>query len=74
MLLVCTYTDHIGLHLTANAAGGCDVEACSTSQVTSIYDASTNFCNIHDLYCSEAGCNAIAGDPGQSTTPPLLSS
>ena len=51
------YTDLI--NFAFQSSSGCDVHACSESQVFSIGDAGTNFCNIHDLYCNEAGCNPI---------------
>uniref|UniRef100_A0A7S4JWH0 Secreted protein n=1 Tax=Paramoeba aestuarina TaxID=180227 RepID=A0A7S4JWH0_9EUKA len=38
---------------------GCDVGACSESQVFSISDYGTNFCNVHDLYCSDSGCHPL---------------
>jgi rubredoxin len=57
------YTDHIQIQLTDAGGGTCVVNACSASQVTSIYDFSTNYCNIHDLYCSDVGCNALTGNP-----------
>merc|ERR1711924_406066 len=39
---------------------GCAVAACSESQVTSVYDYSTNYCNLHDLYCGKGdGCNQV---------------
>jgi len=38
----------------------CDIAGCSMSQVESGNDASTNFCNMYNLYCSEAqGCTTI---------------
>merc|ERR1719431_865459 len=38
----------------------CDIAACSMSQVESANDASTNFCNMYNLYCSKAqGCTNI---------------
>jgi hypothetical protein len=52
------YTDLINFDF-ASSESGCKVDACSQSQVTSLGDFSTNFCNIHDLYCSESGCNAF---------------
>jgi len=55
------YTDEILLTFTSSGSAGCSVDACSESQVTSVLDFSTNFCNIHDLYCTDAGCNPIAG-------------
>eukprot|EP00567_Pseudictyota_dubia_P004495 CAMPEP_0197439726 /NCGR_PEP_ID=MMETSP1175-20131217/6396_1 /TAXON_ID=1003142 /ORGANISM="Triceratium dubium, Strain CCMP147" /LENGTH=185 /DNA_ID=CAMNT_0042969687 /DNA_START=86 /DNA_END=643 /DNA_ORIENTATION=- len=42
------YTDLLNVQLTAQ--NGCVVEACSESQVTSILDFSTNYCNLHNLY------------------------
>ena len=52
------YTDLINFAFEASGSG-CSVKACSESQVYSIGDAGTNFCNIHDLYCTEEGCNPI---------------
>merc|ERR1712070_1239170 len=54
------YTDKVLLTFSGSGST-CSVDACSESQVTSVLDFSTNFCNIHDLYCSDAGCNPIAG-------------
>ena len=57
-----TYTDKMDLSFAASgtAAGtgaGCEVTACSESQVTSYADFSTNYCNIRNLYCgSDDGC------------------
>lgn len=51
------YTDKMIFSLSDNSSGGCDVVACSESQVTSVKDFSTNYCNLHDLYCSDQGCN-----------------
>lgn len=51
------YTDE--LILTFSGSGNsCSVTACSESQVTSVLDFSTNYCNLHDLYCSDNECNA----------------
>eukprot|EP00954_Amorphochlora_amoebiformis_P006295 493098-Amorphochlora_amoeboformis.AAC.1 len=50
------YTDLHRFTLSSEGAG-CKVEACSESQVFSILDFSTNYCNLHDLYCgSQDGC------------------
>ena len=56
------YTDKMDLTFQP-AAGpggpntGCEIEACSESQVTSYADFSTNYCNLHNLYCgSDDGC------------------
>jgi hypothetical protein len=44
----------------ATSGSGCVVEACSESQVMSYLDYSTNYCNLHDLYCGSAdGCPFI---------------
>lgn len=50
------YTDKM-IFTLSESDGKCQVTACSESQVTSIKDFSTNYCNLHDLYCSDAGCN-----------------
>lgn len=56
------YTDLFDFSFTSTS-GGCVVEACSESQVTSILDFSTNYCNLHDLYCSAAsGCPTVGAD------------
>jgi hypothetical protein len=46
-LMIFTFTD---------SSTGCSVDACSESQVFSIGDYSTNYCNLHSLYCADAGC------------------
>ena len=53
------YTDLFEMTFSSssnNQKGGdyCLVEACSESQVTSVIDFSTNYCNLHVLYCSSA--------------------
>ena len=56
------YTDKMDLQLTPTAGPGgvntgCEIAACSESQVTSYADFSTNYCNLHNLYCgSDDGC------------------
>lgn len=55
------YTDLFDFSFTSDGIDGCLVEACSESQVMSIKDFSTNFCNLHDLYCNSAdGCPTVA--------------
>ena len=45
------YTDLFNLEFSNLANdGSCLVRACSESQVTSVLDFSTNYCNIHNLY------------------------
>jgi len=53
------YIDKVKLTFSDAANGGCNLNACSESQVTSVLDMSTNFCNIHDLYCADAGCHVL---------------
>ena len=56
------YTDKFDFYLTPSGSG-CSVEACSESQVSSIIDYSTNYCNLHDLYCSSKdGCPTVGSD------------
>merc|ERR1719478_1238816 len=56
------YTDKQVFTLSGSGTT-CSVVACSESQVTSIKDFSTNFCNLHDLYCgSKAGCRVVKND------------
>ena len=43
------YTDKQTLTFSASGKG-CAVAACSESQVTSVYDYSTNYCNLHGKY------------------------
>lgn len=53
------YTDLVNIQLKEDEDRTCVLETCSESQVTSILDFSTNYCNLHNLYCGEASCNAI---------------
>jgi hypothetical protein len=39
---------------------GCSLTGCSESQVFSVYDAGTNYCNSHDLFCSDDGCHPFS--------------
>jgi len=56
------YTDKMILSLSASGSG-CEIQACSESQVTSVLDYSTNYCNLHDLYCgSKNGCRHVKHD------------
>lgn len=42
---------------------GCKVTACSESQFFALTDYSTNYCNLHNLYCSsEDGCRVLNYD------------
>jgi len=56
------YTDKYDFHFEADGSG-CKVSACSESQVNSVLDYSTNYCNLHSLYCSSAdGCPSAGTD------------
>ena len=42
---------------------GCTIEACSESQVSSVLDYGTNYCNLKMLYCGSAdGCKPVMHD------------
>jgi len=56
------YTDKMILTLEDDGSG-CSLSGCSESQVTSVADFSTNFCNMHDLYCGTVdGCPVALTD------------
>ena len=56
------YTDKQIFTLT-DASGSCQIEACSRSQVTSILDMGTNYCDLKMLYCGSAdGCKPVTND------------
>jgi hypothetical protein len=56
------YTDK--LTFTFEDSGtGCVLSGCSESQVTSVADFSTNYCNLAMLYCGSAvGCSPVEHD------------
>lgn len=58
------YTDLFTFYTTdLNESGSCEVHACSESQVFSILDFSTNYCNLRNLYCnSDEGCPPVQYD------------
>ena len=52
------YTDAVHMVLTPSTDGAsCTMESTSDSQVFSILDFATNFCNINNLYCSDELCH-----------------
>jgi len=56
------YTDKQIFTLTAEGSG-CKIEACSRSQVTSVLDMGTNYCDVKMLICGSAdGCKPVATD------------
>lgn len=62
------YTDKMILTLEGRK-DSCLVRGCSESQVTSVLDFSTNFCNLRMLYCgADDGCKTLtAGYPGSAS-------
>lgn len=49
--LIFTFTDYKAIKPT------CGIHACSESQIFSVKDFSTNYCNVRNLYCGkEDGC------------------
>ncbi|CAJ1380485.1 unnamed protein product [Effrenium voratum] len=58
------YTDKMTFTFTKQGhKKACAVHACSESQVFSIADFSTNYCNLRNLYCgSEDGCKPVRHD------------
>merc|ERR1719401_191462 len=66
------YTDKFALAFADGDGDGdgagpsCKVSACSESQVTSVLDFSTNYCNLRNLYCGEGdGCARVKHDLGE---------
>merc|ERR1719183_255410 len=56
------YTDKLRFTFDDQGAS-CKFAACSESQVTSVIDYSTNYCNLHDLYCgTKYGCKIATFD------------
>ena len=54
------YTDKMLFTFGQSSGGLCRVDGCSESQVTSVLDASTNYCNLRMLYCGKAeGCTPV---------------
>jgi len=57
------YTDKMSLALAPTGADSCTISGCSESQVTSVMDFSTNYCNLRMLYCGTAeGCKPVHAD------------
>jgi len=56
------YTDKVNFVLE-RAGAGCMLHGCSESQVFSVADMSTNYCNLRMLYCGAAdGCKPVTRD------------
>ena len=57
------YTDMMTVTLAEGPGGTCSIAGCSESQVTSILDFGTNYCNLKMLYCGSAdGCKPVSHD------------
>ena len=58
------YTDKMIFTLEdSTESGQCKIEACSHSQVTSVADFGTNYCNLKMLYCgTKDGCKPVSSD------------
>ena len=57
------YTDKMIFSFANSEDGKCEMLACSESQVTSILDFGTNYCNLRMLYCGSAdGCKPVTHD------------
>jgi hypothetical protein len=55
------YTDLLNIQFSQDKEN-CMVHGCSESQVTSVLDFSTNYCNLHNLYCGGSTCKPILHD------------
>ena len=56
------YTDKLNMKLTPSNTS-CIISSCSESQITSYADFSTNYCNMHVLYCgSQDNCPIVTWD------------
>jgi hypothetical protein len=56
------FTDKMAMEFEDNTkTSGCTMRACSVSQVTSVLDFSTNYCNLRNLYCNSNvdGCPVV---------------
>jgi len=57
------YTDKLMFTFEEMSPSKCKVQGCSESQVTSVADFSTNYCNLRMMYCGSAdGCKPVAKD------------
>merc|ERR1712070_1155879 len=57
------YTDKMVFVLSSTGDNECTLYSCSESQVTSIIDFGTNYCNLRMMYCGSAdGCKPVTHD------------
>lgn len=55
--------DKVAITLTDEKGDQCEIEACSRSQVFSVLDFGTNYCNLEMLFCgSDEGCKPVLND------------
>ena len=54
--LFCVFTEHLWRLRLIDDTHVCMCVHSSSSQVPSMLDAGTNWCNIHDLYCFDGAC------------------
>eukprot|EP01061_Rhynchopus_euleeides_P001326 TRINITY_DN1093_c0_g1_i1.p1 TRINITY_DN1093_c0_g1~~TRINITY_DN1093_c0_g1_i1.p1 ORF type:complete len:186 (+),score=53.54 TRINITY_DN1093_c0_g1_i1:60-560(+) len=56
------YEDHFTMKF-ATSGSSCEITSCSVSQSASFLDYSTNYCNVHNLYCGSAnGCKFLSSN------------
>ena len=54
------YTDKLKFTFEDAPSGTCNIHGCSESQVFSVADFSTNYCNLRMLYCgSHENCKSV---------------
>ena len=58
------YTDKFNFVFVAPSDSTCTLLGCSESQVTSVADFGTNYCNLRMLYCGSADGCTNAATPG----------
>ena len=57
------YTDKLTFTFADASSSTCSIAGCSESQVTSVADFSTNYCNLRMLYCGAVdGCSPVVHD------------
>lgn len=65
------YTDKLTFTFAETGSAQCLIRGCSQSQVNSVIDYSTNYCNLRMLYCgAEDGCKVVKHD--FKVTEPLI--
>mmetsp|Transcript_13127 Transcript_13127/g.21288 ORF Transcript_13127/g.21288 Transcript_13127/m.21288 type:complete len:232 (+) Transcript_13127:39-734(+) len=67
------YTDKLVFNLVNDSETSCIVFGCSESQVFSVADFGTNFCNLYNLYCNTKDCKPVKHSI-KSSTPKITKS